>query len=492
MCFDIQNKEQGDCYAQILELIIFKAYFLTPKTHKMKKLLISLIGLILFSSFQQTDEIKWKEYKYPRYKMSVKVPLSFKVDENLEGENLKSISFSEPNQKINMTLFIDNKKDVQRTLEDNHLENKYSNNLNFYTLLRFSGFNKEFTVSDQSKPTEATVNGMRAIMVTLKASMLGPKEFYTMAFIEGKDRYYNLMISVPNDKIITYDKTIKYIIYSLKEQAGQNSYSNTGKNRTTSQSGVNKYTVSGGGRTEMYVKKGEKISIKASGRVTLGVFAGSGGPRGIQGFEIYSIVRDYPHGSLIAKIGDNGPWYYIGNGKTITADNSGYLKLYVNDVDSKNNSGGFAVECKKLNENYDLDKLPSISQIVNILDLLVKNDTSTVLAKFSKHEVIDSNDRSFIYDFYDQNPDEILISLTGFKLSYTKTDNVMIIILSGQFAKEEVYNFYFGRLQNEAVERKRSYIGKDGFNYQSFSLSQSNLTISNKGDKIVIYAVPKE
>ncbi len=121
---------------------------------------------------------------------------------------------------------------------------------------------------------------------------------------------------------------------------------------------VQKYNITGGGRTEMYVEEGEKVSIKASGRVTLGLLAGTGGPTGIQGFEIYNIVKDYPHGSLIATIGDNGAWYYIGNGKTITADKSGYLKLYVNDADSENNSGGFSVECKKLS-NSGRDKIDS-------------------------------------------------------------------------------------------------------------------------------------
>ncbi|MBN2635851.1 MAG: hypothetical protein JXR61_06245 [Prolixibacteraceae bacterium] len=114
-----------------------------------------------------------------------------------------------------------------------------------------------------------------------------------------------------------------------------------------------KHDIRGGGETELYLQRGDKVSINASGTVILGVFAGSGGLTGIQGFEIYSNVRDYPHGSLIAKVGENGVWHYIGNGKTITADKNGFLRIYVNDIDTKNNTGGFAVECQKI-VNYNL------------------------------------------------------------------------------------------------------------------------------------------
>ncbi len=51
------------------------------------------------------------------------------------------------------------------------------------------------------------------------------------------------------------------------------------------------YNFNDGGRTDLYLQKGDKVSIKASGKVKLGAFAGWGGPKGITGFEIYSIIR---------------------------------------------------------------------------------------------------------------------------------------------------------------------------------------------------------
>jgi hypothetical protein len=132
------------------------------------------------------------------------------------------------------------------------------------------------------------------------------------------------------------------------------SNTNTGKERYTPKSYnetisfVKEYTVIGKTSTRVYLNKGDKVKIKASGEVSYGLFAGSGGPRGIRGFEQYNIIRNLPHGCLIATIGEGGAWYYIGNEATIEADKDGFLKLYVNDTDPGNNTGKFIVMVEKI------------------------------------------------------------------------------------------------------------------------------------------------
>lgn len=104
-----------------------------------------------------------------------------------------------------------------------------------------------------------------------------------------------------------------------------------------------KITINQNTNTDLYLYKGERVKIKAQGRMTYGLFAGSGGPSGIMGFNGYNIVSRFPHGSLMAKVGDDGNWQLIGSEATITADRDGYLKLYINDNEPGNNSGSFAV-----------------------------------------------------------------------------------------------------------------------------------------------------
>lgn len=107
--------------------------------------------------------------------------------------------------------------------------------------------------------------------------------------------------------------------------------------------------VNGPVTTEVQIKRGDKVRIHASGQVTFGVFAGSGGPEGIQFMPSYNHFPDSPHGCLMGRIrgstdDETGRWFLVGNAAVLTAENSGTLELDVNDNDPGNNTGQFRVE----------------------------------------------------------------------------------------------------------------------------------------------------
>ncbi len=111
--------------------------------------------------------------------------------------------------------------------------------------------------------------------------------------------------------------------------------------------GVNHHVDSG-----IKVTKGDKISIRASGEVTFGIMAGSGGPEGINFFPSYNYFENLSHGCLIGRIAqsEDDPWTYIGASADFTADRSGELQFNVNDNDPSNNVGEFEVKitvCKQ-------------------------------------------------------------------------------------------------------------------------------------------------
>ncbi|RIH62907.1 hypothetical protein D1164_22440 [Mariniphaga sediminis] len=315
----------------------------------MKRLVILLTGLLSITSFQNPKETEWVKFRYPYFGITISLPSFLELDEkSANGQDNKSISFRYPSGKFNVTIFMDSKQEIQQALLKNNLGTNF-NNLNFYTELNLANFKKNFSVSSQSEITETTINGMRAKIVNLKATFWGNDEsFYTMACAETDNVYYRLMVSIPSDKRAFYSDEIRRIIYSLDKIQRENT-PQVANESVREKPKIERYNVKGAIRTNLYLERGEKVNIAATGRVTFGVFAGSGGPTGIQGFEIYNIVKNYRHGSLLATIGDNGAWHYVGRGTIITADNSGYLKLYVNDLDPSNNSGSFTVECRKSN-----------------------------------------------------------------------------------------------------------------------------------------------
>ena len=150
---------------------------------------------------------------------------------------------------------------------------------------------------------------------------------------------------------ILLDQSKQYAI-TISNKAGESQANNTEDN--SKQAGekviakkinnnsleVDSYTNS----TNINIKKGDEISITASGSIVLGAWAGSGGPDGIDGFTSYSRIAGFRHGSLLVRIGDNGEWEAVGTSKTLLANNSGLLQFIVNDGDPSNNSGYFTIE----------------------------------------------------------------------------------------------------------------------------------------------------
>jgi len=101
--------------------------------------------------------------------------------------------------------------------------------------------------------------------------------------------------------------------------------------------------------TGISVNPGDKIRVKASGRIRFGYFAGSGGPKGIIISPAYNYFTDVPHGQLIGRIKQFGAedldgWSSIGEGREFTVRSQGVLEFAVNDNRPGDNSGSFRVE----------------------------------------------------------------------------------------------------------------------------------------------------
>lgn len=138
---------------------------------------------------------------------------------------------------------------------------------------------------------------------------------------------------------------IKIIVNQKKINESNNSNSSIKKINAKKLS-LNKYEIdSYTNTTDIIIKKGNKISITASGNVTYGVWAGSGGPEGIDGYTSYNRIEGFRHGSLLFRIGD-GAWDAVGKSKFLIAKNNGVLQFIVNDDDPSNNGGSYIVNLK--------------------------------------------------------------------------------------------------------------------------------------------------
>ncbi len=101
-------------------------------------------------------------------------------------------------------------------------------------------------------------------------------------------------------------------------------------------------TANGWSNTGWVVRKGQKISISATGKISLGGGRYSS-PAGISSLpDSNKLVKDKPTGGLIAVIGDdNNDFIFLGESASFIARRDGALFLGVNEGNLKDNSGAF-------------------------------------------------------------------------------------------------------------------------------------------------------
>lgn len=98
--------------------------------------------------------------------------------------------------------------------------------------------------------------------------------------------------------------------------------------------------------TEIRVKKGQRITISASGQVDLGSNR-MASPNGIQLSDPKRLILTSPTGSLIAVIGDdNDEFIHVGSQTEFVAEREGVLFLSVNEGNLKDNNGSFTAKVK--------------------------------------------------------------------------------------------------------------------------------------------------
>jgi hypothetical protein len=98
--------------------------------------------------------------------------------------------------------------------------------------------------------------------------------------------------------------------------------------------------------TNMRVKKGQKISVTATGSIRVGLFAGVSTPNGIGGLEQYSYERYINHGALMVRVKESdgsGTWKACGSSCSFNANVAGEIVFLVNDLDASNNSGNYSI-----------------------------------------------------------------------------------------------------------------------------------------------------
>ena len=111
----------------------------------------------------------------------------------------------------------ESKAEMQKALDDNNLTETYTNDIKGYSELLMNGFEKAISVSHKSEIIDTTINNMPARLLTVSGRTEGIDAYYSLAFIQGKERYYQIMAWTLSNKEYEYKDKMNRIMYSLKE-----------------------------------------------------------------------------------------------------------------------------------------------------------------------------------------------------------------------------------------------------------------------------------
>lgn len=179
----------------------------------MKKLNILLLTILFITSCQSgdTEKLVTIENKY-----SISIP-SFLVKASTELNEDASLQYLHTWKEFYVIVIDESKSEMQKALVDNNLTDKYSNDIKGYSDLLLDGFEQSISISHKSEIVDTLINNMPARLLTINGRAEGIDAFYSIAFLQGKERYYQIMAWTLSNKEYEYRDKMNRIMYSLKE-----------------------------------------------------------------------------------------------------------------------------------------------------------------------------------------------------------------------------------------------------------------------------------
>lgn len=179
----------------------------------MKKQFFLIPTLLFLISCQSNDKEKIVTIDN---KYSISLP-SFLVKANTTLNEDASLQYLHTWKEFYVVVIDESKAEVQKALQDYSLTDTYSNDINGYSDLILKNFERSISTYQMSEITDTTINDNPARILTTKGSSEGIDAYYSIAFIQGKKRYYQVLVWTLSNKESEYKDKMKKIIFSLKE-----------------------------------------------------------------------------------------------------------------------------------------------------------------------------------------------------------------------------------------------------------------------------------
>ena len=175
----------------------------------LKAFLIFFTASLLTSCGEEVHTVAVKDL------YTVEMPESFKKVTDLNAE--ASLQYQNNIKGIYAIVIDEPKEALEVALEQNSLHDKYNNDLKGYSQLITDGMDSSISVKKMPDFEDATINGLKARVLSFEGLSSGYAVYWKLAFIEGNNRYYQIMVWTEAKSSNKYEEQMAAIINSFKE-----------------------------------------------------------------------------------------------------------------------------------------------------------------------------------------------------------------------------------------------------------------------------------
>jgi hypothetical protein len=178
----------------------------------MKKYTILLLTILLVNSCQSGDN---QQTVTIENKYSIVIPSYMTEASGLNDD--ASLQYKNSRKVLFLIVIDDSLAEMNKVLDDDNLNETYTSDINGYSELIMNGVEQKISVAHKSKIIDTTINNIPARLLTVSGRYDGIDLYYSFAFIQGKERYYLIMVWTTSNKEYEYKDKINRVMYSFKE-----------------------------------------------------------------------------------------------------------------------------------------------------------------------------------------------------------------------------------------------------------------------------------
>ncbi len=176
----------------------------------MKKVVVLLATVLFLASCSESTQNVVIDNRY-----SMDVPEGLTTTTELN--DIASLQYQDMVNELYVVVIDEPIKDINDAIIEMEMQDTYSTDLNGYTKLILEDFIPAVAPTTKTEPADATINGLKAKTYSMEADVEGTPAFYKVAYIQGKETYYQILTWTLTSKKDEYGEKMDKMIQSFKE-----------------------------------------------------------------------------------------------------------------------------------------------------------------------------------------------------------------------------------------------------------------------------------